>query len=274
MQGFDVVIHLRRCEGRSVATEVGLKLAKRLQAHVLGLHAIPISMAAFASPEGVAVHVSDAQQWIDDAKRREPWWREKLAENGLTGDYQVLQGDSVESLCHASRWCDLIVAERPILNPDAPTGWGIVSRTVFGASAPVVVVPERAKVDNVGEHIVVAWNGSREANLAVRGALPLLQHADRVTVLEGEISADPFGLNALPAFNLRAWLARRGVDATYQAFRPEKDHGAAVLNAARDVGGDMIVTGAWGHSRIAELVLGGVTRHLFQNSELPLIVAH
>lgn len=274
MHGFDVVIHLRRCDDAAAATEAGLRLARRLDAHVLGLHAVPISMAAFASPEGVAVHVNDANQLIEEARQREPWWRKKLEQNGLNGDFQVLQGDSVESLCHASRWCDLVVAERPTLNPDAPIGWGIVSRTVFGASAPVVVVPEKARVENVGEHIVVAWNASREANLAVRGALPLLQRASRVTVLEGEPSADPFGLNALPVFDLRAWLARRGVEAEFQTFKPAREHGAAVIEAAHAAGGDLIVIGAWGHSRIAELVLGGVTRHLFQHSDLPLLVAH
>lgn len=274
MSDFDVLIHLRRCESGSAATEAGLRLAARLGARVLGLHAIAISSAAFASPEAVAVQVNDASNLVEEARQRAPWWQEQLAQYGLAGELDVLQGDTVEALCHASRWCDFVVIERPTIVPDAPTGWGIVSRTVFDASAPVVVVPEKARVNNVGEHILVAWNSSREATLAIRGALPLLARASRVTVLEGESSSNPFALNTLPALDLRAWFARRGINAEFHGFTPKKDHGPALLEAAHAADADMIVIGAWGHSRITELVLGGVTRHLFQNSDLPLLVAH
>lgn len=274
MSHFDVLIHLRRCENGSTATDAGLRLAARLNAHVLGLHAVAISSAAFASPEAVAVQVNDASNLVEEARKRAPWWQQQLDRYGVSGEYQVLQGDPVETLCHASRWSDFVVIERPIHVPDAPTGWGIVSRTVFGASAPVVVVPETAPAEQVGENILIAWNASRESNLAIRGALPLLTRAKKVTVLEGEPSTNPFALNSLPNFDLRAWLERRGIHAEFKSFTPKKDHGPAVLDAAHEIGADTIVIGAWGRSRITELVLGGVTRHLFQNSDLPLLVAH
>ncbi len=274
MTALDVLVHLRRCEDGAPAAEAGLRLAARLDAHVLGLHVVALSPVAFATPEAVALHASEATHLVDEARAREPWWRVHLDRYGVDGAFQVVQGDPVEALCHAARWSDLVVVERPVLNPDAPTGWGIVSRTVFGSSAPVVVVPEAARVDKVGNHIVVAWNGSREAMLAIHGALPLLARASRVSVLEGETAPNPFGTAWLPTIDLRAWLARRGIDAAFQPFRPEREHGRAVLDAAHALDADLIVIGAWGHSRITELVLGGVTRHLFQNSDLPLLVAH
>lgn len=274
MSHFDVVIHLRRCESGVPATEAGLALAARLGAHALGLHVVALATAAFVSPEAVAVQVNESSHLLDEARQRAPWWQSQLERHGLQGDFQVVQGDTVEALCHASRWSDLIVAERPCSNPDAPVGWGIVSRTVFGASAPVVVVPEGARVDQVGEHMLIAWNGSREATLAVRGALPLLRCAGKVTVLEGDHSPSPLGIDTLPDFNLRAWLGRHGINAEFRSFKPGKDHGPALLEAANGVGANLIVLGAWGQSRIAELVLGGVTRHLFQHSNLPLLVAH
>lgn len=270
----DILIHLRRCDGAALACEAGLKLASRLGAHALGLHVVALSPVAFASPEAVALHSGEASTIFADACKRQPWWDEQLAAHGVSGEFKVVQSDPIEALCHAARWSDLVVVERPILNPDAPIGWGIVSRTVFGSSAPVVVVPESARVGNVGEHIMVAWNGSREATLAVHGALPLLKQAGKVTVLEGEAQSSPFGPDYLPSLDLRAWLTRRGIDAEYRPFTPAREHGRAVLDAAHEIDADMIVIGAWGHSRITELVLGGVTRHLFQNSDLPLLVAH
>ena len=178
-------------------------------------------------------------------------------------------------LCHAARWSDLVVVERPQLNPDAPTGWGVVSRTVFAASAPVVVVPDSVTLERAATHIVVAWNCSREAALAIRGALPLLRLAEQVVVLEGDPVENPFGLRYLPKLDLRTWLTRHGVAAEFRAFKPPtKERGAALLEAAHALSADLIVMGAWGHSRITELVLGGTTRHLFQSSDLPLLVAH
>lgn len=270
----DVLIHLRRTDSLTPAATVGLALAQRLGAWAIGLHVVPLAATAFASPEAVALYVNETDALYREAQQREPFWRAELARYGVDGEWMVSQGDPIESLCHASRWCDLVVLERPQLVPDAPTGWGLVSRTVFGASAPVVVVPEAAKCATVGTRIVVAWNQSREAMLAIHGALPLLARAERVIVLEGEAGDNPFGLRYLPKLDLRAWLRRRSIDAEFRAFEARKELGPALLDAAHAAHGDLIVMGAWGHSRITELVLGGTTRHLFQSSDLPLLVAH
>ncbi|HJT97956.1 MAG TPA: universal stress protein [Rhodanobacteraceae bacterium] len=275
MARLDVLIHLRRTDAISPAARVGLALSRRLGAWTTGMHVVAIAPAAFASPEAVALQVHEADEMVEDASARRDWWMATLAAQGLDGDWQVAQGDTVEVLCHASRWNDLIVVERPQLNPDAPTGWGLVSRTVFASSAPVVVVPDSVTLEDAGARIVIAWNRSREAIRAIRGALPLLQRAERVVVLEGDPVENPFGLRRLPELDLSAWLARHDVAAEFRAFKPPaKERGAALLEAAHADDADLVVMGAWGHSRITELVLGGTTRHLFQASDLPLLVAH
>ena len=270
----ELLVHVRRSEGPTPAADAALSLAQSLDAWVTGLHVVPIAAAAFASPEAVAMYVHESDVAYRDALASEPAWRARLEASGVEGEWCVSQGDTVEALCHASRWCDLVVMERPQLNPDAPTGWGLVSRTVFGACAPILVVPEAAACHRIGRRIVVAWNRSREAALAIRGALPLLRLAEQVTVLEGDPGENPFGLRWLPPLDLRAWLARRGVHASFEPFEARRDIGAAVLGAAHAAEADLVVMGAWGHSRITELVLGGTTRHLFERSDLPLLVAH
>jgi nucleotide-binding universal stress UspA family protein len=275
MAKLDVLIHLRRTDVVTPAARVGLGIAERLDAWTSGIHVVAVAPAAFASPEAVALQVHEGDAMVEEAQLRDAWWRSQLAERGLEGEWQVSQGDTVEVLCHAGRWCDLVIVERPQLNPDAPTGWGLVSRTVFASSAPIVVVPDSVKLERAGSRIVIAWNCSREAIRAIRGALPLLQRADEVVVLEGDAVENPFGLRHLPRLDLRSWLARHDVAAEFRAFQPQaKERGAALLDAAHAASADMIVMGAWGHSRITELVLGGTTRHLFQCSDLPLLVAH
>jgi nucleotide-binding universal stress UspA family protein len=271
---FDLLVHLRRTDAIGAAGTVALALAHRLGAWTTGLHVVPMAPVAFASPEAVALYANEADGAYRAALRCAPFWQAALEALGVRGEWQVGQGDVVESLCHASRWNDLVVVERPQLNPDAPIGWGVVSRTVFGASTPIVVVPDSAKAASAGRRIAVAWNRSREAALAIRGALPLLARAESVQVLEGEATENPLGLRYLPGLDLRAWFARRGIDATFTRFGARTDIGAALLDAAHAMDADLIVMGAWGHSRITELVLGGTTRHLFQHSDLPLLVAH
>ncbi|MEO8459378.1 MAG: universal stress protein [Dokdonella sp.] len=274
MSPVELTIHLRRCGVEGSAARVGMSLAQSLRAHVVGLHTITVSPATFTSPEAVSLQVQESDDLYQDALAQAPWWMQQLAAHGLTGEWKVTQGDAVEALCHASRSSDFLVIERPQLKPDAPTGWGLASRTVFGASAPVVVVPDTTTQASCGQRVVIAWNGSREATLAIRGALPVLAQAAQVHVLEGEQIVSPFGVRHWPPFDLRALLQRHDVTACFAEFRPERDRGAAILDQARAFDADLIVMGAWGQSRITEWVLGGATRHLLQHSDIPLLVAH
>lgn len=274
MARFDILVHVRRYEGDSLSATAALALARRLDAHVSGLYVASLGTVAYSTLETVVFQVQEADELYNTALAQREAWARRLAEGGIEGEWLVAQGEPVEAICHAARWCDLVVAERPQLNADAPVGWGIVSRTVFGAGVPVVVVPETAKAVDVGERIVVAWNHSREAARAIHGALPLLRRARQIVVLDGAEQANLVGARHLPALDLAAYFARHGVAAEFRPFKAANNYGAGILDAAHAIGADLIVMGAWGHSRIAELVLGGATRHLFQYSDVPLFVAH
>jgi len=274
VSAFDLLVHLREIGGEPLAARAALALARRLDAYLYGLHVAPLGAVAFSTPETVVFQVHEADRLFADAQARGGWWQELLAARDARGEWLVAQGEAVEALCHCARWCDFVIAQRPTLNSDAPTGWGTVSRTVFGAGVPVLVVPESAKLATLGERILIAWNHSREAMLAIRGALPLLERAAHVVVLDGTAPDDELGTRHLPRLDLAQWLQRHGVHADIRTFAPKAEFGAAILAEARGMQADMIVMGAWGHSRIAQLVLGGSTRYLFQNSELPLLVAH
>jgi nucleotide-binding universal stress UspA family protein len=274
MSSFDIVVHVRDTGGEPHAARAAFALANRLQAYTYGLYVAPLGAVAFSTPETVVFQINEADRLYNEAIGKRDWWSALLRTNQCGGEWLVAQGEPVEALCHAARWCDLVVAERPTLQADAPTGWGTVSRTVFGAGTPVVVVPEAAKSMTLGERVLVAWNHSREAMRAIHGAVPVLMRAAQIVVLDGAPQQDRLGARHLPQLDLRAWLARRGVKAEFRNFTPKNDFGAAILAAAHETQSDLIVMGAWGHSRIAELVLGGATRHLFQHSDLPLFAAH
>ena len=124
--------------------------------------------------------------------------------------------------------------------------------------------------------IVVAWNASREAIRAIRGALPLLQRG-RIASSCSKASRSRIRsacATCRSSIFARGWRATASTRNFARSSRRRRSAARALLDAAHAASADLIVMGAWGHSRITELVLGGTTRHLFQSSDLPLLVAH
>lgn len=274
MRALDVLVHVRQYQGEPLSVRAAVALTRRVKAHLHGLYVAPIPPAAFTSPETVAVLVQESDRRFHEAQAAAGWWKGIADAAGVRGDWQVAQADALDAVAQAARWNDLIVIERPQSKPEAPLGWGLVSRSAFAVATPLLVIPEGAQIGELGARIVVLWNGSREAVRAVHGALPLLTRADEVVVIDGEPPPVDGGILHLPRFDVREHLVSHGVNAVFKPFDAAGDRGVALLAAARDAAADIIVMGAWGRSRIAELVLGGATRHLFQHSGTPLLVAH
>ena len=109
MAPYDVLIHLRRTDALTPAVRLGLALAERLSAWTCGIHVVATAPAAFVSPEAVALQVHEADDMVEAAKARSGWWLDALGERKLDGEWCVSQGDTVEVLCHAARWSDLVV---------------------------------------------------------------------------------------------------------------------------------------------------------------------
>jgi nucleotide-binding universal stress UspA family protein len=136
----------------------------------------------------------------------------------------------------------------------------------------VLAVPYAYERKPVGRRILVAWNGSREAARAVGDAMPLLERAEHVQVAVFRPDAGP---GELPGADLAAHLARHGARANVTRHEASDiDVGNLLLSTAFDAQADLIVMGAWGHSRLAELVLGGVTRTILESMTVPVLMSH
>jgi nucleotide-binding universal stress UspA family protein len=271
----EIVLHVRRPDVPGRATEAAFALAHRFEAYVTAVHPVAIAPTAFAAPEAVALSVVEASREYADALARREAWNARFAAAKIAGEWQVVQAEDVDALCRAARSADLVVVERPTTPAEAPVGWGIASRTAFSAGVPVLVVPDTARVSDRYDHIVVAYDGGPQATRALHRALPLLKAAREVVVLNGCPVSATTGVRHLPLLDAAAYLSRNEVTAYVQRFEPQgRDAGPALLEAARAAGAECIVMGAWGHSRIAQLVLGGATRHLLQHSDVPLFVSH
>jgi nucleotide-binding universal stress UspA family protein len=275
MSAIDLLLHLDHLDLGVAAPRAALALARRLDARLDALYVADLPATAFSLPEAVPVQLEETQRRVAEARLHQDAWQQALAGHALVGAWRVTQGDTVQTVSQAASGYDMLIMERSQQRSDAPVGFGSVSRCVFASGRPVLVVPDVAPVASVGVNVLVAWNGSRESALALAAALPILQKAEQVHVLDGsEMNAEM--LPVLPPPGLVDWLERRGIRASIEVLDTSPNHaaGAALLDAAHRMGADLIVMGAWSRSRLAQMVLGGTTRHLFMHGDVPMLVAH
>jgi nucleotide-binding universal stress UspA family protein len=145
-----------------------------------------------------------------------------------------------------------------------------IQRALFESGRPVLIVP-RSKPVAAFKRVAIFWNGSKEAVRAVEAAMPLLRHAEAVDVMwieeDVEVDAVQTGLGS--------YLAWHGVSASDKRFSPDKRFiGELLMDEAAKANVDLVVMGAYSHSRLREFILGGVTQHMLEESPLPVLTAH
>jgi nucleotide-binding universal stress UspA family protein len=211
-----------------------------------------------------------------EASAAEAAFRQELARLKLTGDWVFREAESTESVTAAAALFDLVVIGQP--NPDAEQGGSFGLRpeeVVLGGGRPVLIVPYAGSFAEIGRRVIIGWSRRREAVRAMHDAMPLLERAEAVTVIEVDPPAPVPGESAVLAENIAEGLVRRGIAATAES---EASGGLAVddvlLSRAADLGADLLVMGAYGHSRLREYVLGGVSRGIFRQMTVPVLMAH
>jgi len=183
-------------------------------------------------------------------------------------------GMLTEIVASRARYADLVVLPRPYGKGRGAEDAAVLEAALFDGMAPVLVVPERGLPSADPRRVVLAWNQSREAMVAARCALPFLIRADMVSVVVidpptyGPERSDPGGL-------LCRLLVRHGVKAEVSVLAKTLPRVSEVLaRHVRDVNADLLVMGAYGHSRLREAILGGATRDMLEAAAVPVLLAH
>jgi len=186
-------------------------------------------------------------------------------------------GDAFSALSLHARYNDLVVIGQHDPDEDYtqwPDAAAFPELVAMGVGRPVLVVPYAGNFSKVGEHVLVAWDASREATRALTDALPLLKRARRVTVMAvNPEKAHRHG--AEPGADIALFLARHGVkvEATAQSSGG-LDVGNFLLSRIADLDVDLLVMGAYGHARLRELMLGGVTQTILSSMTVPVLFSH
>ncbi len=274
----DILVHLDPGTACGERIEVALRLAAKFDARVIGLFVrslpyVPHFVAAQIGPD-----VYETQKRV--AEREEMAVRkdflDRCAKAGRSGEWRCDEGDMIETVCLHSKYVDLVVIGQ--FNPDEEHREGemaLADNVVMDAGRPVLVVPYAGTFPTIGDTVMCAWNASRESVRAIHDSLPFLKTAKSVTVVAAN-PQDAEGVHGdIPCSAICAHLSRHGVTATAKTvYAEDMNVGAILLSRAADDSVDLLVTGAYGRSRLRELILGGVTRHLLGNMTVPVLMSH
>ena len=275
-----LLLYLGDAEGSAKEVEAGVDLAGRFGAHMIGLHIAPEpvfpSFVMGQLPRGAL----EAQQKAMEARGAEAAaaFRSACDKAGVSSELREARAfveDIPAGVGQQARYADLLLLSQH--NPDAPRpgGGSLLERTVLSSGAPALIVPYIGAPKNYGRRVLLAWDGSREAARAVKDAMPFLEAAEKVTVLCINPKKDAVGHSHEPGADIAHFLARHGVKA-------EAKHvtsggvgiGETLLSRMSDEGSDLLVMGAYGHSRLSELILGGVTRTILEHMTVPVLMSH
>jgi len=263
------------CEQR---IRIAVRMAKRFAGAVNGRYAAQSSAGmqqdqALLPPAEIARNISAKEM----RHRVETQFR-RIAENeDVTSTVLSAPGDDgADDIVAAVRCADLSIFGQPDIDND-PAGFQrrLVENALLGGGAPLLVVPRGVLTNETGTNVLVAWNGGREASRSVRDALPLLTtalHVRVVSVVEPHRGA-PDGSRTHD--ELRAYLAAHRIDVQFKRLDTASIEATeCLLSEAANVGADLIVMGGYGHSRLREWALGGVTQRMLDSMTVPVLMSH
>jgi nucleotide-binding universal stress UspA family protein len=262
-----ILIELQRNGSMEARLRAARAIAQRSEAVLVGMHVMPSPVipasfgeaAVYLGPE-----VIEAQRQASrEVKEQVRATFERVCGTSRNAVWREAEGDAGRLLAAAAHCADLVVAAKRELSAlEAPA---VIEELTLAAGVPVLMLPPDG-AEAFGRTVVVGWNGSREVARAVHEGLPLLREAERVILLTiGEAATDSLEAGA-------AMLRRHGVAVEPQQVEgPDGAAGEGLLAQAAAHGADLLVMGAYGHSRLRELVFGGATRHVLREATLPVL---
>jgi nucleotide-binding universal stress UspA family protein len=188
--------------------------------------------------------------------------------NEATADFTAVIGREPDVIvARQARLADLIVVPHPAGDKEVSSS-DALHAVLFDSAKPVLIAPRTAP-STIGHHVCIGWNGTAESASAVMAALPWLQRAQSIRILWSE----DYQRRGPLAPDLQQYLAAHEITADRAAFQPTNNVvGAGLLAAANEFDCDLLVMGAYSHSRLRQLILGGVTRHVLEHATIPVMM--
>ncbi|QIG48896.1 universal stress protein [Nordella sp. HKS 07] len=275
-----ILLSLNDLDRNSVLLECAAKLAHDLDAHLQGLYVVP-AVEILAGIGFEPVVLEEKRDLFRNAERSvRTSFEAVLEENGIRGTFDAVEASGPDITNHAidrARHCDITIVSQPAKESAlSVTDRGFVERVMLSSGRPTIVVPRTGKRTSLSaDFIVVGWSGTREAARATFDSLPLLKRARKVQLFAVDPEKTHSYTRGVPDTELATTLARHGVNAVFDPISTGgREAGEVLLDVVSDSGAELLVMGAYGHSRISEMILGGATRTVLAGMSCPVLFSH
>jgi len=257
---------------------VAVPIATRYDAHLICLHVIP--ELEFYQPGGMYYDGSivDAQREAlkkeaDEISAVVKKWAEPNNSKIEWRCITATNAQAIDYILDQSLIADLVIAEQRTASDALDPSADLPVQIALNASRPVLAIPDKCKFDGIANHALIAWNPGKSSSRAVFDAVPILRSAKAATLYSVASKNPKAGIT--PEQYMTLTLNRHDIHAeTVVEQKNGKTVGTAILDYAEKSNSDLLVIGCYGHSRLREIVFGGVTRHILKNATIPLFLSH
>lgn len=278
MKLMQILVPVIAIEDDQAALQVGADLAERFGGQATALIVSIWLGSEFAHQESPLSQVlvdlvAGAKSAAAKERAKVVTWLDQSQHAFEVRDISAEVGLGSDAIAAHARVADLIVVTRSKHNMRARRE--LVEDVLFKSGRPLLVLPPSSRRAQKWERILIAWNAKPEAVRAIAGAMPLLQRAKCVRIVTVDAAPKSIGPAETPGRELAAYLACHDIRAEVSNLDGlGREHARAIADAALDFDADLIVMGAYGHSRVREMVLGGVTHELLADAHTALLLAH
>lgn len=272
-----ILIHIDSSASCEHRLEAAIQLANQHEAHLSGIYVIPDfpEPTYYEAQISVDIIAEIDKEALETAKFIQRKYVNIASKSGFSLTVDIEKGNLISVLDDYARFTDLLVLGQNYPQDPQIMSEALADNLVLEAGTPCLIIPYTSARPFAAKRILVAWNASREAARTVKDAMPILTVADYVEVIlvnPPQYEADNINIHGK---SVESFLLQHGIKPKLEVKIDSKvNTGDAIIARAAETGADIIVMGAYGHSRLREIILGGVTRKLLRQMEIPIFISH
>jgi nucleotide-binding universal stress UspA family protein len=273
-----ILVHLDRSKRSQQRLDAAVRIAADFRAQLVGVYLVDHTELA---PSVAALLPSDlverrSREHADAQGESEAVFRRTTAAAGIGAEWRAPAGPPLDAAVAHGRCADLFVlGQSDSADPESVFVDELIATTILATARPALIIPHVGVRPTLGENALVAWDSGREASRALADALPLLERAKSVTVVAVNQDSGAHAVDGPAVARLTTYLHAHGIAAVVDRDSvADISIGERLLSRAADLGSDLIVMGGYAHTRLRELVLGGVTRTMLAEMTVPVLMSH
>lgn len=274
-----VLVHVDETSRSNLRVNIAANIAMFDNAHLIGTAVTGVSRFIYqdgnisASDPNLTIHLNFLRE---RAEKAVAGFNNAVVELGVSSYESTIANDEAGGgIGLQARYSDIVVLGQT--NPDEPSP-SVLSDfpeyIIMNSGRPALIIPYAGEFKTIAQRPLISWDASREATRAVTDAIPLLKRADLVQVVIFNVKTSPDAHGEQPGADIALFLARHGIKVEVSVHKTSTDIGNALLSLSHDLDSDVIVMGGYGHSRLREMIMGGVTRTILKSMTIPVLMSH